>query len=209
MGGRTLLHRTVLDKNVERSRTKARGIAVMPNGTQKPGTVRVPTDLFSADKGEMPPSELEGCNVLYQLGFSGSPVPQLEDGGVTIDDVHISQSDEPFQYQYTDVVIFGESDFNEAETTRRLWSRPGQIVTIAATQFELERERTDVQIRRARERCESALGALCAVLDERFLDRRIGEFLRVDSGEDEIAIDVTTAVRTFQPGIGRVGIKDL
>ncbi|MCT1690701.1 hypothetical protein M3B11_07000 [Brevibacterium sp. p3-SID960] len=181
----------------------------MPNGTQKPGTVRVPTDMFSPDTGEMLPTELEGRSVHYQLGFSGSPVPQLTGDGVSIGEVQISQSDEPFHYQYTDVVIFGESDFYESETTRKLWSRPGQFITIASTQFDLERERSDIQVREARELCESALGALCAVLDERFLDRRIGEFMVVDSGEGAIALDVTSAVRTFQPGIGRIGLEEL
>lgn len=176
---------------------------------RKPGLARTPTNSFSNEPSEPVDSSVVGCVAEYQLGFSSSPVPQLLDNCVTIGGVRITQSLEPFRYQYTDVVTTDHEIPRTLETTRRLWSRPGQLVTVAHTEFVVSEFRTGYQIDEARSLCESAFGALSAVIDERFMDRRLGEFVSIKTANDVFFVDTTNAMRSFAPGVGKVGLDDL
>lgn len=176
---------------------------------QKPGTVRVPTNSFSEDQREQMSNTLIGCAAHYQLGFTGSPVTQLMNGVLRIGDVEIRQSLEPFQYQHTDVFTTDHDIPYEGEMTRRVWSRQGQIVTVATTEFTVSENETDRDLAAARALCEAALGAVAAVLDERFLDRRLGELVEVQTPHGRAYLDLTHAVRSFDPDIKRVALNDL
>lgn len=175
----------------------------------KPGLSRSPTNPFSDEPSESIDFELVGCVAQYRLGFSGSPVPQLLDKWLAIGDVYITQSLKPFRYQYTDVVTTDHEMPQMFETTRRLWSRPGQLVTVAQTEFLVKENRAGDQIDAARSLCESAFGALSAVIDERFMDRRLGEFVSVKTANGVYFVDTTNAMRSFAPGIGGVSLKEL
>lgn len=175
----------------------------------KPGTILAPSNPFTRQGAETLPSELTGKAGKYQLGYTGSPINILLDGGLEIGGVKLFQTTEPFLYQYTDVIKFSIPEPYEAEITRRLWSRKGQFVTIAEFSFTVPPERLDICIENCRKSCESALGALVSLLDERIIDRRIGEFATIESASGTHAIDITPSVRTFHPGIDDAAFEDI
>ncbi len=176
---------------------------------QKPGTARTPTNFFSAERLEAIDASLVGCTARFQLGFSGSPVRQLVNRWLTVGDVKIRQSVEPFEYQYTDVITTDDEVPYMFEVTRRLWSRQGQFITVAEAEFTVSEFQVADQINVARARCEAALGALTAVIDERFIDRRVGEFVRIITEDGEVPADTTNAMRPFAPGVEEVDLADL
>ena len=176
---------------------------------QKPGTVRTPTNTFADDPGEAIDDVLIGGTALFQVGFSGSPLTWLMQNVLTLGDVAIRQTLQPFRYQYTDVFTSDDCVPVEGEISRRFWSRENQIVTVASTEFTVSANGLDRQIVDARALCESALGAAAAFLDERFLDRRLGEFVQVQTPEGVAYLDITHAVRSFHPGIRDVELSEL
>lgn len=179
------------------------------NPPQKPGTVRTPTNVFSDDEGESIDDVLVGGAALYQLGFSGSPLTPIGRQVIKMGNVSIQQTLGPFQFQYTDVVTSDDEIPFEGEFTRRHWSRENQFVTVAHTEFTVSGERLDQQIGSARSLCESALGAVSAYLDERFLDRRLGELVQVQTSHGLAYVDITHGVRSFAPGVANIELDEL
>lgn len=172
---------------------------------RKPGTAKSPTNRFSEDAGEAIDEALVGTVARYQLAFSGSPTEMLLDSELRFADVTIRQTREPFRYQYTDVLTIAGAELPiEAEITHRLWSRPGQFVTVASTGFEVPSTGMSLLILQARERCEAALGVVAAALDERFIDRRIGEFVSAETADGPALMDTTHGMRSFDPTLSKL-----
>lgn len=176
---------------------------------QKPGTILTPSNTFSDGYRERIPPGLVGSRGIYQLGYVGSPVPQLLGRDMVVDSVSITQTTEPFKYQYTDVMSIPGEPPSEIEITRRLWSRKFQMVTLASLPVEVPESRMDQMIYEARTKCEAALGVIVAALDERIVDRRIGEYIEVESGGEIYNIDITSSMRSFHPDIVSVDADGL